>query len=224
MRSRLLLALSVIALLLTACGGGGNVDTGDEPAPTTSVAPPSGSSTLDKGNSGQAPAGASGPTAGGVGTFSVDGESFDNVPVARCEPFSVGDAPSEADLSLVALVGSMEGLNLDLSSSDGFAMGDNEMITFTQQTLNVDYSRSGDAGIEQFTGFASNDIDDNWYVGGAPMPGEEKTPMTEAPFTRDGDRISGSMTLDQDWPEGSSGVIEVSFDFEIPSEIVDCSL
>lgn len=221
-RSRLLVVLSTIALVVSACGGGGSTETGDEPAPTTSVAPPSGSSTVDKGS--QTPAGSSGPAAGGVGTFSVDGETFDDVPVARCEPFSIGDTANNDDLSLVALVGSMEGLNLDLSNSDGFAMEDNEMITFTQQTLNVDYSRSSDAGIEQFTGMADNDIDDNWYIGGAPMPGEEKTPMAEPPFARDGDRISGSMTLDQDWPEGSTGVIEVSFDFEIPSEIVDCSL
>lgn len=224
MRSRLFVMLSMIALVLSACGGGGSAETGDEPAPTTSAAPPEVSSTVDEGSSGQALAGSSGPAAGGVGTFTVDGETFDNVPVARCEPFSVGDEPNEDDLSLVALVGSMEGLNLDLSNSDGFAMGDNEMITFTQQTLNVDYSRSGDAGIEQFTGFASNDIDDDWYIDGAPMPGEDKTAMGEPPFARDGGRISGSMTLDQDWPEGSTGVVEVSFDLEIPSEIVDCSL
>ncbi len=48
------------------------------------------------------------PPAGGVGSFTVDGESFDNVDIYSCEPFSFGSDPDPRDLSLLAFLGGDE--------------------------------------------------------------------------------------------------------------------
>jgi hypothetical protein len=233
-RARVVVMFSVMALLTAACGGGDGAGGTTSPANQSETSDEAVSTTSAPGGRSEEPAGDSGDQgdsepsgafpAGGSGSFVVDGETFDGVPVARCEPFSVGEEPNEDDLSLIALIGGMDGLQVELSNRDGFAAGDNEMINYLQQSVEVDYSRSGDAGVEQFSAFASTDQDGNWYLGGAPSPGQTLEAMESAPFNRDGDHVNGAMSLDQDWPDGATGTVNVTFDLEVPSDVVDCSL
>ena len=44
------------------------------------------------------------------------------------------------------------------------------------------------------------------------------------PLEQDGNRISGSLSLEQSWPEGATGTVDVSFDLAYTDEIQDCSL
>lgn len=153
----------------------------------------------------------------GSGTFVVDGESFD-APVIRCEPFSssFGD-PNADDLNVRALVGSVF-VEVDLSNSEGISFEDGSV--YDQQFVTVFLSRPGDGVTEQFEGSATNDADGNWFL----SEDFEQTNPIPTPFALDGNTITGAMTVDQDWPEGATGTAEVSFDFEFPSEIQDCSL
>jgi hypothetical protein len=158
----------------------------------------------------------------GSGTFTVDGESFE-APVIRCEPFAAFDEPNPDDLNVRALADGSVFVEVDLSNSDGISMVDG--TTFDQQHVSVFLSRPGEGVTEQFDGAATNDADGNWlssediFVDPAQV-----TPLPEPPFTLDGNRITGSMTVNQSWPEGETGTAEVTFDFEFPGEIQDCSL
>ncbi|HEX9855445.1 MAG TPA: hypothetical protein VGC47_09035 [Acidimicrobiia bacterium] len=235
---------AVLALVAAACGDAGGAGDIEDAGSTTTSAPADGGSDQGDGGAGDDQGDRDGGNdgggtddvgggdggddpgigfpAGGSGTFVVDGDTFEGVPVGRCEPFSFGGPPHEDDLSLFALVGSMEGLNVDLSNDEGFAASGDGMINYEKQTVTVDYSRSGEGDVEQFSALAANDQDGAWYLGGAPNPGETKTPMDSVPFAREGDRISGTLILEQDWPEGATGTVEVSYDLEVPSEIIDC--
>jgi hypothetical protein len=237
-RARIAVMVAVLALVAAACGDdGGAGDIEDGGSRTTPAPADAGSDQGDDGGGDDRGDGAGGDDgggddggadpgigfqAGGSGTFVVDGDTFEGVPVGRCDPFSFGGPPHEDDLSLFALVASMEGLNVDFGIDEGFAASGDEMINYEKQTVEVGYSRSGEEGAEQFSALAANDQDGAWYLGGAPSPGETKTPMDSVPFTREGDRISGSLILEQEWPEGATGTVEVSYDLEVPSEIIDC--
>jgi hypothetical protein len=152
----------------------------------------------------------------GSGTFTVDGESFDT-PVVRCEPFAAFDEPNPDDLNVRALAGSVF-VEVDLSNSEGFSMTDG--TTFDQQHVTVFLSRPGDGVTEQFGSGLTSGADGNWYT----VEDFEQTDPMPAPFTLDGNHITGSMTVDQEWPDGATGTAEVTFDFEFPGEIQDCSL
>lgn len=151
----------------------------------------------------------------GVGSFTADGESFDNVDVYRCEPFSFGQDPHPDDLSLVAFLGGSNGLEVEIGNSQGIATTGG---MFDQVTLSAFYSRSGDAGLEQFEGRARNDADGSWYLGD-PFD-ENPVELPEPPFSIDGDRISGSLSgLEQTWPDEGAALVDVTFDMEIPTEV-----
>lgn len=152
----------------------------------------------------------------GSGTFTVDGQSFDS-PVVRCEPFAAFDEPNPDDLNVRALVGDVF-VEVDLANFESIDVANGGM--FNQQSVTVFLSRSGESGVEQFEADMRNDAEGNWYDG---EDFEQATPL-DAPFTLDGNTITGSMTVLQNWPEGETGTADVTFDFEFPSEIQDCSL
>ncbi len=158
------------------------------------------------------------PAAGGVGSFTVDGESFDNVDVYSCEPFSFGSDPDPRDLSLLAFLGGSEGLQVELSHRQGMDMSDGTQ--FDQVDLSVFHSRQGDSGLEQFEGSAASAADGTWFI--VDPETFEQVPFAENPVVIDGNRITGSLAgLDQTWPDEGAATVDVTWDFEIPSEVVE---
>jgi hypothetical protein len=171
----------------------------------------------DDGNSGGG--GGSGALAGaGVGSFTADGESFDGVDVYSCEPFSFGnDGPNPEDLSLLAFLGGSNGLEVEVSHSEGYDLSDGTQ--FDQVNLNVFYSRQGDAGLEQFEGGAQNRADGSWYTTDPETYTE--VDLDEPPVVV-GDHVTGSLAgLVQTWPDEGAATVDVTFDLEIPSEVND---
>lgn len=160
------------------------------------------------------------PLAGaGVGSFTADGESFDNVDVYSCEPFSFGSDPHPDDVSVLAYLGGTSGLEVEVSHSEGFAVSDDgEPAQFDQVTVNVFYSRQGDSGLEQFEGSAVNDAAGGWVFFNRETG--EQFDLAEPPYVRDGDRMTGSLaSLQQSWPDEGAATVDVTYDLEIPSEV-----
>ena len=160
------------------------------------------------------------PPAGGVGSFTADGESFDNVDVYSCEPFSFGSDPDPRDLSLLAYLGGSDGLQVEVSHSTGVDMSDGTQ--FDQMNLSVFHSRQGEAGLEQFEGSAASAADGTWFT--VDPETFEQVPFDENPVVIGGDRITGSLVgLEQTWPDEGAATVDVTWDFEIPSEVLeDC--
>lgn len=158
--------------------------------------------------------------AGGTGSFTVDGESFDNVDVFSCAPFSFGSDPDPRDLSLLGYMGGMTGLEVELSHSEGFDMSDGSQ--FEQIRLRVFHSRTGDSGTEQFEGSASNNAAGEWVM--TDPETFEELPIADSPFVMEGNRISGSLAgLEQTWPDEGAATVDVTWDYEIPTEVLeDC--
>ena len=215
MKSRHLALAVAIVLLLAGCGGGDDTSPDPETGQTTTTAGSAGtagtaSPTVTEGSGGtQAP-----PAAGGAaGSMTVDGETFEGE-VIRCEPFSFGSDPHEDDVSVVLL--SSTGLNVDLSYTPSIDMsGGGEYL---QASVDLLYTGPGFA---QFEGRATTNAAGEWLAGDDQFS-QDPTPMPSAPIMRDGDRLVGGMTLDQSWPQGETGTVEVSFSLEIPPEITGC--
>jgi hypothetical protein len=157
------------------------------------------------------------PLAGAVpGSFTADGEPFDDVDVYACEPFSFGSDPDPRDLSLFGYVGGTSGLNVDVSHSQGFDLSDGTQ--FDQMSLNVFYSRQGSAGLEQFEAGAQSRADGSWYT--TDDETFEEVDLAEPPVVIDGNRVSGGLgSLEQTWPDEGAATVDVTFDFEIPTEV-----
>ena len=189
------------------CEGSPTVDFDDLPADTPGD---------DGGDSEQ---GGGLPTGGGSGSFTVDGTGFDGATVYSCEPFTFGSQePHPDDVSVVALLSGGEGLEVEVSNSQGvdFTNG----TQFDQIYLNVFYSRQGASGLEQFEGSAVNDASGAWYA--VDRETGEQVALDAPPFRVEGGRIVGMLAgLDQSWPDEGAATVDVSFDFEIPSEILE---
>lgn len=158
----------------------------------------------------------------GTGSYTVDGESFQGVDTYSCEVFSFGSQePHPDDLSVLALLGGSEGLQVEISVSQGFDMTDGSQ--FDQVRMSVFHSRSGEGGLEQFEGGASNDANGVWSSGDQFDP-DSLVELGEPPFVIDGDRITGALPgLEQTWPDEGAATVDVTFDLEIPAEInEDC--
>lgn len=157
------------------------------------------------------------PLAGaGVGSFTADGESFDNIDVYSCEPFSFGSDPDPRDISLLGLLGGSSGLEVGVSFSSGLDMTDGS--EFERIDLNVFHSRQGSAGLEQFEGGAQNRADGSWFTHDSET--FEEIDLAEAPVVIDGNRVTGGLTgLEQTWPDEGAATVDVTFDYEIPSEV-----
>jgi hypothetical protein len=236
---RLAAALTVSALaILTACGGGDGAEPGDASKPTSQPddatpdhdAPSEGadgSAAADDGAGSAAGDSPMPPGAVGGGSVTIDGAQFDGS-VFRCAPRYIdmgAELEHEDDLNLLASVGA-GGLQIEIGHSEGFTItaDGTGMESFVEQTLNVFYSGSGDQGTEQFEAFAARDAANAWFRDYVPMPGQEpeQPPLADAPYTRDGANIRGTMILEQIWPEEASGTIDVTYDLPIPDEINDC--
>ena len=157
------------------------------------------------------------PLAGAVsGSFTADGESFDDVDVYACEPFSFGSDPDTRDLSLFGYVGGTSGLNVDISHSQGFDLTDGSQ--FDQMSLNVFYSRQGESGLEQFEAGARNRADGSWYAQDEET--FEEIDLEGTPVEVTADRVTGGLSgLIQTWPDEGAATVDVTFDFGIPTEI-----
>jgi hypothetical protein len=155
---------------------------------------------------------------GGVGSFSVDGEGFDDVAVYSCEPFSFGsDEADPEDLSLLGYLGGSSGLQIEITHSQGIDVSNGE--SFDQIGFSAFHSRQGSSGLEQFEAHASNDSTGAWF-----LQGEDGAPveLPAPPFVIQGDRIAGELDgLVQTWPDEGAATVDVTFDFEIPVEVND---
>ncbi len=157
------------------------------------------------------------PLAGaGVGSFTADGESFDNVDVYSCEPFSFGSDPHPDDVSLLAYLGGSSGLEVVISHRQGVDLSDGSQ--FDQIDLNVFHSRQGESGLEQFEAGAASAADGTWFT--TDPETLEQTPLDGTPVVIEGDRVTGSLAgLRQTWPDEGAATVDVTFDLEIPSEV-----
>lgn len=157
------------------------------------------------------------PLAGAApGSFTADGESFDDVDVYACEPFSFGSDPDPRDLSLFGYIGGTSGLNVDISHSQGFDLTDGSQ--FDQMSLNVFYSRQGESGLEQFEAGAQNRADGSWFARDDET--FEEVDLEGTPVEIAGDRVTGGLSgLIQTWPDEGAATVDVTFDFGIPTEI-----
>lgn len=221
--------LAVILLLVAACAGDGGTAGTDQPSDPTSGQDAADEAMDDalEGGDVDLPTGdedmndARDAFSGGTeGTVTLNGES-QSVSVLRCEPFSFGDDPHEDDLSVVVALagGGMSGMNIDLTFTDTFDMTTGEQ--FLQERLEVFLSTSTSDGTYQYEAGAHSNAAGVWFPGddflmeGDPLPGSV--------FEISGNRFSGSMTVFQNWPEGMDGVVDVTFDLEIPTEFhPDC--
>jgi hypothetical protein len=218
-RRKVISVLIALVLVVSACSSDSGssdpdpVDAGQQS--TGSTSPPPDASSGDQGgnNSGFPP--------GGDGTYVIDGESFDAT-VYRCEPFTApGSQPDDRELSVLAFRGGSEGLEVEIGIGTGFSTtGGN----FERQILRVFHSRSGDSGLEQFEGSASEDAEGAWFEGNE-FTTEGLEPLGAAPVTIDGSHVTGGpLTLEQTWPQSGTEVVVVeSWDLTVPDEIFsDC--
>ncbi len=222
MRLKAMVLLGVLALVAAACGGGDGAEPADEGAATTVTSPDSETENPPTEEpSPEEPAETpSGPS--GSGEVTVDGETFQINEVRRCEPFDFYDENNPNDLDVVA--GTAEGvyLSLVISNSTGYTAGGQD--NYEQQYHELRINRFGDDGQEQFVATASHDIDNVWYLPFSGISGgtEEGVMLGGPPFVRDGDSISGAMVITKDWPEEDGTTLDVTFNFDFPSEITGC--
>lgn len=235
---RKMTALTMVTLVFTAaaCGGEGTEPTpgagGTTPGGTTATTA-TGPGTTGGGQTGGPPPGSQDfPFESGTGYFEVDGERFEPHYIVRCEPFSFGSPPHEDDLDLRGhRLSDGIGLEVEVSVRDIVAGEGNPREGYTAMNISVFLHRSGADGIEQYEGSAVNHPNEDWYDTEHLSPeiliyhGTEPTGPPLSPpagFEIARDRIKGTMTLPQDWPENETGTVDVTFDYSIPSEEFDC--
>jgi hypothetical protein len=209
-KSRHLALAVLIVLFLAGCGDGDDTTTTITETGQTTTTAESASPTVTEGSAGtQAPPMAS----GAAGSMTVDGETFEGQ-VIRCEPFSFGSDPHEDDVSVVLIAGA--GLNVDLSYTPSIDIsGSGEYL---QASVDLLYSAPGAA---QYEASAATNAAGEWIARSDEFV-QDPTPLPTTPITRDGDRLTGGMTLDQSWPQGETGMVDVEFSLEIPPEITGC--
>jgi hypothetical protein len=234
-RSQLSALLTVLGLVVAACGGAETDAPPDTDGATTpTAAGPGDTSDSEEPQSEEqpeepAPGGQDLPFESGTGYFEVDGQRHEPSYIVRCIPVSFGGDPHEDDLDLRGhLLQDGVGLEVEVSVE--------EVSSFTDPSVGYRANRiwlflhtSGDEGIVQYeTGFV-NDPDGNWYSSEDLVPqmaveGQEPQgpPLpASTTFTIDDDRITGAASLLQSYPE-ETGTVDVTFDYTIPSEEFDC--
>lgn len=211
-----LVILGLMALTATACGGGTADpapagETGSTMAATDATQAPQ-AETKDEGNNNQ-----DRPAAAVSGSVVVDGETFDVAEMYRCEPYDgPGAHPTPDDLDLVAFAANSNYLSLTLGHDEGVNMSNGERYPRQVFDLRLDVVTAD--GQVEYEVVASNDSDENWLLSDV-----EGTPLDSAPFTIDGDHISGGMTLVETYPNEGDSTVDVAFDLDIPGDIQDCS-
>ena len=237
-KSRLLALLSVLGLVVAACGGAEtDAPPGADGANTPTTAGPGDTSDSEEPQSEEpqseepAPGAQDLPFESGTGDFEVDGERFEPSYRVRCVPFSFGGDPHEDDLDLRGhLLRDGIGLEVTVSAEDLVSPTDPQ-AGYTAMRIDVFLHRGGAEGTRQYEGSAVNHPDGSWYDSGDLTPrmliyaGAEPTGPPLAPpagFEMSDGSIGGTMTLPQEWPQGETGTVDVTFDYTIPSEEFDC--
>lgn len=206
MRSRLIVLVVVMTMLAAAYGGetGGEPESGEaegggsrsEPTSSGGEADEELDAGLDQGGE---PAESSAPPSGDSGgLYTVDDESIGGDLYNSDPGGGAGDAES-GDLELVVRSESGGGLSID-------AWHDSRGLL----RFSVRFNRTTDV-VEQYESVFDQDADGNWTANLA-----SPVTLNGPPFTVDGNRIMGEVTLLQEVPEGTNGSVKVTFDFEIP--------
>lgn len=149
----------------------------------------------------------------------------------NCLPFDGsqfgGADPHPDDLDVVAATEEGTAIQLEISYEEGVGAGEDKV--YDAVYLRPFVSRSGDDGLEQYESAFLTGPDGAWYSGETDDPIQLSlgnavgAPLAEPALVRDGNRLSGTAVVYQDWPEGSSGELVVSYDLTIPGEKYDCS-
>ncbi len=184
-----------------------------EGSPTVSVDAGDGNAGSGDDNGGQ---GATSLVGAAAGSFTADGEVFDNIDVYSCEPFSFGSQEADPnDLSLVGLTGASSGLEVEITHSPGIDLSSGAQ--FDKVTVNLFFSRQGASGLEQFELSASTDAAGDWFVS---SDTGEQIQLTEIPAVIEGNHVTGSLSgLEQTWPDEGAATVDVTYDYEIPGEV-----
>jgi len=202
LRNLILLVSLFFLLTVAACGGD---DDSSSSGPTSGDAPAASSSNDANGattDDAKAPSASSG--GGGVGVVEVDGQTYDINEVQRCKPFFDG----EDNLDLQALAS--DGIVLFVTINTPLGAADQLL----SHELSIQGSKLGSGGqIGAFSGAGSQIQAGAWLD-------DDANELPGAPFTIDGDRISGSMKVVD--ARGSDQTLDVTFDIPIPSDIMDC--
>jgi hypothetical protein len=150
-------------------------------------------------------------------TITVDGATFDAT-VFRCELEEdfYGEMPDPGDLDLAARSDGGD-VSIDLIHRDDARGPAGEL--FEQQIHELRLNSPG----EEYSNRSATNLDGAWFRGGVPALGDQEPgdPLNEPPFIVAGTRITGSMLLLQDFPEGTA-TVEVGFDLVVPSEKFAC--
>jgi hypothetical protein len=212
MLRRMLVVLPLL-LMVVVVGCGGDDSSGSTATSNNAPAASAGSDTHDssadsdnstdsKETQTQAPA-----ASGGGGFIELSGERHDVEQVRRCIPFEAKE--DDLDLAAIAQGGALQ-LLLTTTHTE-VQTGPQPMVLESQ-----DVDLQGPAAGGLWSGSA----------GQSPSNGDwldnNGNPLDGPAFTVDGDRISGSITL----PDFNGGpdTVDVSFEFSIPAEAIDCSL
>ena len=168
------------------------------------------------------------PFESGDGSFVVDGEQFEAVWVVRCEIVLIGQDPHDENLDLLAYGGESVYLDLEISAGDEYAVtAEGRRGEFIYTATYFDLRLVTDAALTQFEDRVVNGPGGNWYANAVPhlMVAGKEFPSVPEPvgFTIEDDRIRGTLTLEQSWPEDQDATVDVTFDLSIPSEEFDCS-
>lgn len=230
---RHLVLISLISLVAAACGGDTTAaqEGGDGEASSPVVeSQASASDDSDRTSGSESAQGEDLPFENGEGFFIVDGERIDPEYVVSCIPFDAsefgGQASHPDDLAINAIKGSTA-LQVEVSYEEGAGRGGDQVYDAVSVWPNV--LRPGEDGQESFEAGFLTDPDGVWYSRETDNPIQLSmgtavgTPLDEAPMVRDGNRITGTATLPQTWPDGATGSVVVSYDLSFSSEQFDCS-
>lgn len=151
----------------------------------------------------------------GDGYFEVDGERYE-AQVIRC-------IPEESGTRVIGVASRSEVFEVESSTAVEGPGGD---ANYEATRLSSSLSLSGDDGLIQFeTHGLSTAPDGNWYVGlpiQLALSTAESEQLEDPPIVVDGSDVSGTVQLEQTWPEGATGTPLVTYEFSLPGEEVDC--
>lgn len=232
----------LITLVVAACGGAtadeGTIEsTPSSPSTTQSTATTADdvSAEADDSNDSDAAAPSSEaqedlPFENGEGFFVVDGERIDAEYVVSCIPFDASDfggAASHPDDLAINVIKERMALQVEVGYEEKAGAGGDRNYAAVHVAPNL--IRAGDEGQEGYEARFITGPDGTWYSAETDstiqlsMGSVTGPPLDEAPMVRDGNRITGTVTLSQTWPDGAAGSVVVSYDLSFSAEQFDCS-
>jgi hypothetical protein len=207
--------LAVLLLFAAAACGGSDDSSGSAATSNDAPAAPGDSDTQgnsadannsadskDDSNQAQAPA-----ASGADGFIELNGERHDVEQVRRCIPFEAKEG--DLDLAAIAQGGALQ--LLITTTHTEVQTGPQPMVLESQ-----DVDLQGPAAGGLWSGSAGQTPSNSDWLD------NNGNPLDGPAFTVDGDRLTGSTTL----PDFNGGpdTVDVSFEFSIPAEAIDCSL